>query len=778
MSNYPTATNTSTTYAPSGVYTDAYSNPTVMPTTGVVMGQPAVITTTGAPPVVMAGTGMLASPTAYTPGTTVYTPGTTAYTPGMGGVGTGMGMGVPTNNKVVDRLPSNVQIEHTLERVREQVNIAKHETEGLNPLGERILTDTERLVDSATQFMREKNEGGKLQRLAQEGLLARRDLSLQAREARDSWDVVDGFDSDRLRSLARETLQTARMAGLEIARSRKFRAQIRSLINLLSEAVSGERISSDDSDASDIGDRSDDYGQRHHKAPEAFPHATGYAAQAQAQAYPTGSAGEFEIPVGEGHHRHEGSAGSSSSSSVSGLGKRLEEGLSIGGRRVRLSQEQTSQLAERFTELLRDITRRPATAELLSRVLDIFRLFDEEIDREQRGQVTGGLRSVADNEHLKRTLALAQEIFETFTGDRTLDPLIGHWRAIALTFRRDDEARRYFHSLRRFFAGLLDHPERLSERQTLEEMKEHIRWAQQLHDEKLREHLTGTFREARAILRNVARDPATLRLKNDAKALLADVVLDDQGHVVLKTQALEQLRLIILQSLIERVRIPVPSITVNNPDMQLRLSNVVVTLRDLVPESVVMSHSGRLALDLGHLKQGVDTSFGGEEVVFEIKNVNIFIEDADIWFRRNKFPKVEDEGKIRISVGGSGVDLKLIVRTFSHSDKVLEVDRVICSVHNMKLHLYETRHDALYNAVTKVLSGKIRHNIERSVENNIADYMERLNRVLTKQITAARTKGAHLGPIASLKNRITPTGETRVFTNDTTATGATRHPIA
>jgi hypothetical protein len=39
--------------------------------------------------------------------------------------------------------------------------------------------------------------------------------------------------------------------------------------------------------------------------------------------------------------------------------------------------------------------------------------------------------------------------------------------------------------------------------------------------------------------------------------------------------------------------------------------------------------------------------------------VNIFIEDADIWFKRNKFPKVEDEGKIRISIGGSGVRFSL-----------------------------------------------------------------------------------------------------------------------
>lgn len=72
--------------------------------------------------------------------------------------------------------------------------------------------------------------------------------------------------------------------------------------------------------------------------------------------------------------------------------------------------------------------------------------------------------------------------------------------------------------------------------------------------------------------------------------------------------------------------------------------------------------------------------------------MNLFIEDADIWFKRNKFPRVEDEGKIRISIGGSGVDLKIILRTFIRAKDIIEVDRVICDVHNMKLHLYETRH--------------------------------------------------------------------------------------
>jgi hypothetical protein len=617
MSNYPT--NYTTTNVPAtGLYTDAYSNPTILQTTSTpmmpagstVLGQPTTVIS-GTP--MMAGTGVLASPAVYTTtGPVVYTTGATTqplYSTAPSMMGGGAPMMVPTSNKVVDKLPSNVQIEHTLERVREQVNIAKHETEGLNPLGERILVDTERLVDSATQFLREKNEGDRVQRLAQESVLARRDLSRQSREARDSWDVVDGFDSDRLRSLARETLQTARMAGLEVVRSRKFRAQIRSLINLFSEAISAEDAHGDDSSADEGGHY---YGQRHHKTPESFPHATSYAASSgpyPGSAYP---GGEVEIPVGAS------GGASGASSKVSDLGKRLDQGLNIGGKRVRLNQEQTNQLAERFMELLRDITRRPSTAELMRRVLDIFRLFDEEIDREQRDKVTGGLRSMTDSEHLRHTLALAQEIFESFTGDKTLDSLIAHWRAIAVDFRRDEEAHRYFHSLRHFFAGLLDHPERLSERKTLEEMKEHIRWAQQLHDEKLREHLSATFRDTKTILRQVERDPATLRLKNDVKALIADIMLDDQGNVVLKTQALDQLRLIIIQSLVERVRIPVPAITINNPDMQLRLSNIVVTLRDLIPESVIMSNSGRMALNLSNLKEGINASSQGEELVFEM----------------------------------------------------------------------------------------------------------------------------------------------------------------
>lgn len=572
-------------------YYDPYRNPTATSTPGATaLPQNAVLTSPTATTVY---------PTVYatTPTVAYATPGVVYTTQPTTMVGTGVGSAlsreVPVGNKVVDKMPNQQQIERTLERVREQVHIAKHETEGLNPMGERILNDTERLVESAALFMREKNEGDKIQRLAQESYLAQRELSSHAHGSRD-WEVLEGFDSERLRSLALETLQTARMAGLEIARSRRFRAQVRALINLFSEAISSEQH---------LDSSSDEYGADR-SSTDRMP----AAAQQPYHAAPLAH-GEAEIPVGAtGVHQR-----------VEGLSHRLEKGLKIGGnRRLRLNQDQMDQLSQRFVELLRDITSRQSTADLMRRVLDIFRLFEEEIDADKRGQVTGGLRSVADSEHLRRSLALAQEIFETFTGNRTLDPLLGHLRAIGHILRTDEEARRYFHSLRTFFRSILDNPNRLSERQTVDELKQLIRWAQDIHEEKLYEHLSGSLGEAKLILRQVERDPATVRLKNDAKALLSDMMLDEQGNVVLKTEALEQLRLIIIQSLVERVRIPIPAIHIDNPDMQLRLSNIVVTLRDLIPDSVIMSNSGRMAVNLTSLKEGIDTSSHGQELVFEM----------------------------------------------------------------------------------------------------------------------------------------------------------------
>ncbi len=39
--------------------------------------------------------------------------------------------------------------------------------------------------------------------------------------------------------------------------------------------------------------------------------------------------------------------------------------------------------------------------------------------------------------------------------------------------------------------------------------------------------------------------------------------------------------------------------------------------------------------------------------------------DANIWFRRKRFPKIEDEGKAKLDIGGRGLDIAITLRTYA-----------------------------------------------------------------------------------------------------------------
>jgi len=219
-------------------------------------------------------------------------------------------------------------------------------------------------------------------------------------------------------------------------------------------------------------------------------------------------------------------------------------------------------------------------------------------------------------------------------------------------------------------------------------------------------------------------------------------MLDEEGNVVIKEHALQQLRLIIVSSVIERMKIPVPVIHIEDKDMEYTLRNLVVAIRDLVPEKVILENRGRIALDFTDVRQP-EVETASNTLRFVIQGVNIHMEQADILFNRKSFPKVTDSGKLRLDIGGRGMDIVIQLQTFTRSKQVFRVEFVDCDVHSMSFYLQDTRHDWLYNSVLKLLSGRIKRNVECSIEDTLTNHLELLNRLLTKQLR--KTKGLTKG---------------------------------
>jgi len=430
-----------------------------------------------------------------------------------------------------------------------------------------------------------------------------------------------------------------------------------------------------------------------------------------------------------------------------GLESAINKGLEAAGseQRVRLSKEQIDELMNRFIALMKEISQRERTRNVFLGLMDMFKLFEQQII-EQPVTSTGetvvnkaerAAATIRYNKHVMKTFSLSQELFEQFTGDRSLDTLIYHLRKVDKNLRRDKETRQYFHDLRAFILDILNHPELLDDAETGTRGRRLIKKGRRLHDKKLWVHIRGILDEVKGIVYNIQHDPSVRKLRHDMKRLIQDILLDEQGNIVLKEHALQQLRLIIVSSLIERMRLPLPTMRMEDKDMAYTLKNLVVSIRDLVPERVVIENRGRLAFDLSDVRQPeVEVASNTLRVV--IQNINIHMEQADIKFHRKTFPRVTDRGKLRMDIGGKGMDIVIQLQTFAGARDFFRVEFVDCDVHSLSFYLQDTRHDWLYNSVLKLLSGRIKRGLENSIENTLRNHLEQLDKMLLKQMRKAK----------------------------------------
>jgi len=298
----------------------------------------------------------------------------------------------------------------------------------------------------------------------------------------------------------------------------------------------------------------------------------------------------------------------------------------------------------------------------------------------------------------------------------------------------------------------LNHPELFDDPATGQQGRKLIKRGRKLNEKKVWTHLRGMLDESKAIVHNVQHDPAKRKLRSDMKRLIEDIMLDEQGNVVLKEHVLQQLRIMIVCSLIERMRLPIPTIRMDDKDMEYTLRNLVVSIRDLVPERVVIENRGRLALDFTDVRQP-ELEVASNTVRLVIENINIHMDQADINFHRKTFPKVSDKGKLRMDIGGKGMDIVIQLQTFAGSRDIFRVEFVDCDVHNLSFYLQDTRHDWLYNSVLKLSTARIKRGMETSIENNLRNHLDQLNRMLVKQIRKA--KGLKLGDASNTTSSLT-----------------------
>jgi len=131
------------------------------------------------------------------------------------------------------------------------------------------------------------------------------------------------------------------------------------------------------------------------------------------------------------------------------------------------------------------------------------------------------------------------------------------------------------------------------------------------------------------------------------------------------------------------------------------------------------------------------------QIIVHAMNMKFSMKDANVWWKRKKFPKSEDSGNLDLDMPGDGIEMRVVLslKLRDPQNQIFAVRSVDCDIDKINMRLSNTKHDKIYNAFLKIAKGAIKKRIESAIEEKVTDMIGMLNGQISRQIVHAAATG-------------------------------------
>lgn len=593
---------------------------------------------------------------------------------------------------------------------------ALHETSArpppeLNAQGRRLLTDLENLTATERRFLEEKNPDSLIQLIMQEGRLALKDLNHDLKSGQ-----LQGIDKETAKQM---TEQASNVVGdiqalsMELITSASFRNELLGLLEclaLIAQEVTGMPVK-------ELAER----------MTEPLRHVKEDMKAAQKR-------GDLKDTTKE---------------KVQAVADVMKEAANDyrEGERIPLDEEQMERLMERLRRVIMEISSHPKSRRLINGLFDVIDLFTTHFSEAAHTNAKVMKVSVQHNVHLTKLAAHLRVLLERFIDKNIVEKLLNHAHCLADSATKDPDVRQYFVDIKAFLVNSFDNPSRLEHRGEGEhEIRGIVQRGRQLFHEKreeLRVHFMKVMKYAAKAVKSLMNDPYLGQLQSDISQFISDLVIDDSGNFVVTKDALHQLKVILVTSILERMTIPIPMITHEDEKMEFEISNLWLVLKDVIPDMIHLEFRENLDVDTRDLR-GKGLSVVEENfIILHAVNMKYNIKDANIWWRRKKFPKSEDSGMLEMNMPGEGIALRIVLtmKLKDPKNQIFTVRSVDCDIDKIQLKLAGTKHDKIYNMFLTLAKASVKRRMQTAIEEKITEMIGLLNSEVARQVVQAGAMG-------------------------------------
>jgi hypothetical protein len=378
------------------------------------------------------------------------------------------------------------------------------------------------------------------------------------------------------------------------------------------------------------------------------------------------------------------------------------------------------------------LAQQPTYREGLQRMFSLFDLW-RRTSREE--VIPGGTKAET---HVRRVTMETEELVASFAGRESLE----NWKSSLWTLYdsldKSPEWNQYLTDLKNFILSTQSEEEVRSEefkRRSKELAHRGRDLVQQLKD---RSEVDNFITCSEILFDNIKNDEYVRVLREQAGIVSSELsYMDTEGNVMVDTDMMSKLQTVLLPTLAETLKyIPMPRIESRDSHREFWLDNIVLCGYDVIPENIHF----HLESDSQFSFKDIKTKGSYSHLVITLDKFRTELKNMSFFYKKKTFPELMDSGVVTFRIGGQGARLKLVFTVEQRTgDKFPRLTEGYADFHirHMDIDFDKSTltHDVLLPMMTNMWKLQIQTQIERVVEKNLTNIVQKLSEQLTQTLS-------------------------------------------
>jgi hypothetical protein len=320
-------------------------------------------------------------------------------------------------------------------------------------------------------------------------------------------------------------------------------------------------------------------------------------------------------------------------------------------------------------------------------------------------------------------------LLERFANSTSFDDVTDAVNQIYHDAEQDPELKNWFSSMNRFVRRCLKEQGYILQDDSNTEWNKLYDHGQFLLRDRYRDHTNRIVDEFKFIGEQFDKDPQNKAFAQSMNKLFNDLGHDENGKPEFKPHLIKDLTDVILPAFFENVRyVPIPRIEFSDHMMDVVVENLVVEGDNLAPNVFEFGSDNYWRWGRKQVKNS-----NKNKVMLSVSGVQCDLRDVSYYIKKKEgFPSVTDKGVMDIFLGGTGLSFKVAMETSDKADRAhfFKINTIDVDIQNLNIKLKQSNHKLLFGLFKPLLLKVMRPALQKIVEAQIKDNVQKLDSML------------------------------------------------